>query len=84
MSAILDTVLSNSKNASSNVVYQGVSSQSTAGENGSSVSNHAGVIQDGETEVPGLGDQQWLEENFDLDFWTNLEDHPLLTWPDIT
>ena len=28
-----------------------------------------------------LNDQNWLSNNLDIDFWTNLEDHPLLTWP---
>lgn len=84
ISAILDTVLSNSKNASSNVGSQSVNEQSTEGANGALLANSAGIIQDSETEVPRLDDQQWLEDNFDLDFWTNLEDHPLLTWPDMT
>ena len=31
----------------------------------------------------GLDDQVWLENGFDLDFWTTLQEHPLLTtWPD--
>lgn len=84
ISAILDTVLSNNKNSGSNVGVQVVDEQSTAGQNGASLSKNAGVTQNSETEVPGLDDQQWLEDNFDLDFWTNLEDHPLLNWSDMT
>ena len=30
-----------------------------------------------------IDDQMWLEDNFDMEFWTNLEDHPLLIWPDV-
>ena len=30
-----------------------------------------------------FNDQEWLNNSFDLDFWTNLEDHPLLTFPDM-
>lgn len=27
----------------------------------------------------------WFDEtNFDMDFWRSLEDHPLLTWPEVT
>lgn len=84
ISAILDTVLNNSKNAGSNVASQNVNEQSTIVDNGPSVSTSASVIQDAEAELSGLDDQQWLEDDFDLDFWTNLEDHPLLTWPDMT
>ena len=84
ISAILDTVLSNSKNASSNVGSQNANEQPTADANDTLVANSAGIVQNRETEVPRLDDQQWLEDNFDLDFWTNLEDHPLLTWPDMT
>ena len=83
ISAILDTVLSNSKNASSNVGSQNANEQPAAGASGTLVANSAGVVQNSETEAPRLDDQQWLEDNFDLDFWTNLEDHPLLTWPDM-
>lgn len=32
----------------------------------------------------GLDDQMWLNTNLDMDFWTSLEDHPLLAWPDVT
>lgn len=28
-------------------------------------------------------DQMWLNNNLDMDFWTSLEDHPLLAWPDL-
>ena len=28
-----------------------------------------------------IDDQLWLENGFDMDFWTNLEEHPLLAWP---
>ena len=28
-------------------------------------------------------DQTWLFNNFDMDFWTKLEDHPMLGWPDV-
>lgn len=31
----------------------------------------------------GLDDQMWFNTNLDLDFWTGLEDHPLLAWPEI-
>ncbi len=34
--------------------------------------------------VEGLDDETWLNSNLDLDFWTSLEDHPLLAWPDVT
>ena len=30
-----------------------------------------------------LNDQNWLSNNLDIDFWTNLEDHPLLAWPEL-
>ena len=30
-----------------------------------------------------LNDQNWLSNNLDIDFWTNLEDHPLLEWPEL-
>ena len=30
-----------------------------------------------------LDDQTWLYNNLDMDFWTNLEDHPLLAWPEL-
>ena len=30
-------------------------------------------------------DQIWFDNtNFDIDFWNNLEDHPLLAWPEVT
>ena len=29
-----------------------------------------------------LDDQVWLGTNLDMDFWTSLEDHPLLAWPE--
>ena len=29
-----------------------------------------------------LNDQLWLGNNLDMDFWTSLEDHPLLAWPE--
>lgn len=32
----------------------------------------------------GLDDQMWLNTNLDMDFWTSLEDHPLLAWPETT
>lgn len=32
----------------------------------------------------GLDDQTWLNYNLDMDFWTSLEDHPLLAWPEVT
>ncbi len=32
----------------------------------------------------GIDDQMWLNTNLDMDFWTSLEDHPLLVWPDMT
>ena len=28
-----------------------------------------------------LDDHLLLENGFDMDFWTNLEEHPLLSWP---
>ena len=36
---------------------------------------------------PGDGDinsRMWLDNNLDMDFWMNLEDHPWLAWPDLT
>lgn len=30
-----------------------------------------------------LDDQVWLGNNLDMDFWTSLEDHPLLAWPEL-
>ena len=30
-----------------------------------------------------LDDQMWLSNNLDMDFWTSLEDHPLLAWPEV-
>ena len=36
---------------------------------------------------PGLDNDMhvWLDEmNFDMDFWSNLEDHPMLAWPEGT
>lgn len=30
-----------------------------------------------------LDDQMWLGNNLDMDFWTSLEDHPLLAWPEL-
>lgn len=30
-----------------------------------------------------LDDHTWLGNNLDMDFWTSLEDHPLLVWPGI-
>ena len=30
--------------------------------------------------IDGLEDQSWLNMNLDMDFWTSLEDHPLLAW----
>lgn len=30
-----------------------------------------------------LDDQVWLDYNLDMDFWTSLEDHPLLAWPEL-
>lgn len=30
-----------------------------------------------------LDDQMWLGNNLDMDFWTSLEDHPLLAWPEM-
>lgn len=30
-----------------------------------------------------LDDQMWLSNNLDMDFWTSLEDHPLLAWPEL-
>ena len=30
-----------------------------------------------------LFDQSWLDNNLDMDFWTSLEDHPLLAWADL-
>lgn len=29
-------------------------------------------------------DQMWLNNDLDMDFWMNLADHPLLTWPELT
>ncbi len=29
-------------------------------------------------------DQMWLNNDFDMDFWMNLADHPLLVWPELT
>ena len=37
-------------------------------------------------EIPmedALNDQVWLSNNLDMDFWTSLEDHPLLSWPEM-
>lgn len=34
--------------------------------------------------VEGMDDQTWLNTNLDMDFWTSLEDYPLLAWPDAT
>lgn len=31
-----------------------------------------------------LDNQLWFDNDLDMDFWMNLEDHPLLTWPEIT
>ena len=31
-----------------------------------------------------LEEQTWLSANLDMDFWTSLEDHPLLAWPELT
>lgn len=31
-----------------------------------------------------LDDQMWLSNNLDMDFWTSLEDHPLLVWPEMS
>lgn len=28
-----------------------------------------------------MNDQMWLGNHLDMDFWTSLEDHPLLAWP---
>lgn len=28
-------------------------------------------------------EQIWLNNNLNMDFWTNLEDHPLLAWPEV-
>lgn len=28
-------------------------------------------------------DQMWLNNNLDMDFWTSLEEHPLLAWPEL-
>lgn len=28
-------------------------------------------------------DRMWLSNNLDMDFWTSLEDHPLLAWPEL-
>ena len=30
-----------------------------------------------------LNDQMWLSNNLDMDFWTCLEDDPLLAWPEL-
>ena len=30
-----------------------------------------------------LNDQMWLSNNLDIDFWTYLEDDPLLAWPEL-
>ena len=30
---------------------------------------------------PAIDDQLWIENGFDMHFWTNLEEHPLLAWP---
>lgn len=33
----------------------------------------------------GLEDQLWFDNSgFDMDFWMNLEEHPLLAWPEVT
>ena len=34
-------------------------------------------------QLEGIDDQTWLDSNLDMEFWTNLEDHPLLTWLDV-
>ncbi|CAD6589419.1 MAG: hypothetical protein ASARMPRED_004039 [Alectoria sarmentosa] len=31
----------------------------------------------------GFDDQMWLNYNLDMDFWTSLEEHPLLSWPEL-
>lgn len=54
-------------------------------------------LENPQNELNDLGDQAILPEtlvqnnqmwfdnsNFDLDFWNNLEDHPLLAWPETT
>ena len=41
------------------------------------------TITDTSTEN-ALFDQSWLDNNLDMDFWTSLEDHPLLAWADLT
>ena len=29
-------------------------------------------------------EQIWLNNNLNMEFWTSLEDHPLLAWPEVT
>ena len=53
------------------------------------VQNQDEVVSTGEQDTMAdatlESNQMWFDNtNFDMDFWNNLEDHPLLTWPEVT
>ena len=66
-------------------MLQAILDTALSSDHNQSVIEHANPAAASDTLLEqALDDELWLNNNnLDMDFWTSLEDHPLLAWPEL-